>query len=315
MAERPSFVPFVVIALVVVAAGVGLALYLHASARAAHPAPVITVAVGDNVTVNYIGLFGSGPQNGRVFDTSLYGVAKNGASWPKSLEYQPKSAINQYTPLPVHVGPYTPSSGYTIGNRSFIGVVPGFWIGLLGLPGNQTHLVTVPPALGYGQGSPGCELNVPLVQTLPVLENLNRSAFSNRFHGIAPVTGLSFLDPVFHWPIYVLSVNSTSVLIENAASVGDSAAPQGWPVQVVNVSAQANGTGTIQLQNELTPAEAGLLSGVSPAGPPPGCHGAPNGAFIISSVDPVHGTFTENFNAEVTGVTLIFLVTVVDIFP
>ena len=35
----------------------------------------------------------------------------------------------------------------------------------------------------------------------------------------------------------------------------------------------------------------------------------------MSAVDLADGTFTENFNSEVQGETLDFIVTVVDIFP
>jgi hypothetical protein len=311
MPARPSIVPLLVIAALVVVAGAGLGLYVNFALRPAHPAPVLTVAYGNNVTVSYIGLFGSGPQNGRVFDTSLAAVAGNDASWPKSLEYAPRTSLSSYTPLAVHVG-ITPNSGYSLDNKTFIGVVTGFWEGLLGLPGNETHAINVPPTLGYGFSNPACEVQVPLVQSLPVVETMNRSAFSNEFRGTAPVTGLSFLDPVFGWTVYVLSVNATSVTLENAASVGDSGSPSGWEEVVTNVSAPTNGTGSIRIANELSPAEAGLVAGTSTSGGPTGCSGS---KFIVSAVDPIAGTFTEDFNSEVTGETLIFIVSVVDILP
>ncbi len=133
MVDRsPSFALIAILTIVaIVVAGIGAGLlyeFNHPKAPAGPP----TVQVGDNVTVNYIGMFGSGPEQGRVFDTSIKSVAENNATWPKSLQYTPRSASG-YTPLPVHVGPNTPGSGYTVGNVTYGGVVTGFWEGLLGL--------------------------------------------------------------------------------------------------------------------------------------------------------------------------------------
>ncbi len=148
--KKPSPWPAIVLVLIVVAAGItgGALLYYYVDHKSPSSSGV-RVALGDNLTVNYIGIFASGPQQGRVFDTSEYSVALNNASWPKSLQYTSRGGYpTDYTPLGVYVGPNAPSSGYTIGNLTFSAVVPGFWQGLLGLPGNQTHYITVPPGPG-----------------------------------------------------------------------------------------------------------------------------------------------------------------------
>jgi FKBP-type peptidyl-prolyl cis-trans isomerase 2 len=310
--ERPWLV--IVLIVVVIIAGAAAAGYVYYRDRPAGPPNVRTVAVGDNVTVNYIGIFGSGPQQGRVFDTSFYSVATDGASWPKALEYTPRGEAANYTPLPVHVGPTTPSGGYSLGGKSYIGVVTGFWQGLLGLAGNTTRSVTVPANLGYGPTNPACVATYPLVEQFPVVETLTRSGFSTQFPGITPNLGSSFLDPNYRWTVLVLSSNASSVTLENLAQVGDTASPAGWPVEVTAVTSTPNGTGLITVTNELDPSQAGLILGHDFAGTGR-CSSSAGGKFIVTAVNVGAGTYTADFNSEVTGQTLIFRVTVVDIYP
>ena len=299
-----------VVVILVAASAAGGYIYLKSRTVGSHQP--LTVALGDNVTVNYIGVFGSGPEQGKVFDTSEYAVATNPALWPKGLEYTPRGAPANYTPLPVHIGPSTPSGGYSLGGLHFIQVVTGFWQGMIGLPGNQTHTEVVPPALGYGATNPACVATYPLVQYFPVVLTYPRSTFTQDYPGVLPQTGATFEQPHYQWPVLILSTNATSVTIENMAHVGQTANPSGWPVAVTNVSNAENGT--ITVVNQLTPADAGHLLGIDFAGTGP-CQSQSNGKFIVTAVNPATGTYTADFNSEVTGETLLFLVTVVDILP
>jgi hypothetical protein len=315
MEPRTSWIPYAVVAVIVILVGAGIGTFLYYRSAPGHPPSVLTVQLGDNVTVNYVGLFGTGPQVGRVFDTSLYSVAFNDSSWPKSLQYAPRgTTLKAFSPLDVHVGPNTPSSGYSIGNLSFISVVPGFWEGLLGLPGNQSTAINVPQSLGYGPGDPSCYATEPLVQHLPVVVTVSRANFTSTYTGVTPQTGGTFTDPHYGWPDFVLSANQTSVTFENQPSVGTTASPAGWPVEVTAVNSSAGGTGTITMENELTAADAGHVLGTLFTGTAP-CSTGTSSTFIVSSVNLLNGTYTEDFNREVDGQTLIFLVTVVDILP
>lgn len=314
MSDPPSRTALVVFVVLTIAAAGGLAGIAYFHSRAGGGASPQEAQVGGNATVNYIGYFGSGPQSGRVFDTSLYAVAVNNASYPKSLGFHFRGGPSSYTPLGVHVGTGAPSSGFSFGNLTFVGVVTGFWEGLVGVPGNTTRTLFVPPSLGYGPENPSCERTLPLTYTLPVTSTLSSSGFTATYPGESPLTGVTFPDPHYGWNVTVLAANSSFVTVQNLPPVGFVAHPAGWPVLVTAISSTPDGDGAITLVNELTPSESGLLRGndFNSTGP---CSSTAMGKFIVSKVNPVGGTYTEDFNQEVQGQVLIFVVTVIDIFP
>lgn len=313
MAPTPSWTPFIAVVIVAILAGAGLTGYLYFTSRPHGPPSTKTVALGDNVTVNYIGVMGTGAESGKVFDTSLYSVATDSIGYPKTLEFSLRGTAKNYTPLAVHIGSNTPSSGYSLGGLSFIQTVPGFWQGMVGLPGNMTKAVVVPPDLGYGPVNTACVATRPLTFTVPIVETLSLGQFAQRYPGVTAYQGSEFPDPHYKWPVLVLSENSSFATIENLATVGSTSSPGGWTILVTSISPTANGSGTITLTNQLSPANAGLILGHDYLGTGP-CSSQSGGRFIVSAVNVANGTFTENFNQEVQGQTLIFLVTVVDIF-
>jgi hypothetical protein len=303
--EKPSPLLAILLIVIVVAAGItgGVLLYYYVD----HKSPAATglrVAIGDNVTVNYIGVFAGGPQQGRVFDSSEYAVATDNASWPKSLQYSSRGGDpSDYSPLGVYVGPNAPSGGYTIGNLTFGGVVTGFWQGLLGLPGNQTHYITVPPALGYSFVNSSCFLTRNLTTIYPVVVTITPSQFTQIFPKVNATAGIIYSDPLYGWTDVVLSANATSVAYENLPSLGMTVSPQGVPVVVTNITAT-----TITLTSQLEPSQAGLVAGHISGTV------CSSSKFIVSQVNLGAGTYVEDYNPEVNGQTLIFIVSVVDIF-
>jgi hypothetical protein len=308
MAEkRRSFTAVAILAVVVIVVGAIGGGLLYSYNHAGPPAGPQTISLGSNVTVNYIGFFGSGPEQGRVFDTSILSVAVGNASYPKSLQFSFRSP-GGYVPLGVYVGPNAPSNN-TIGNITFGGVVTGFWEGLLGLSVGQTRYITIPPKLGYGLTDTGCLLTEPLTYSIPVYVSVPIASFSKAYPGASPIAGREFSDPTYHWTDLVYSVNASAVVVENLATVGYQTSPQGWPVTVTNISTPANVTqALITISNDLTEANAGLVGGNSTS------QLCSTAQFIVSSVDTTNGTYTENYNREVVGQTLIFQVTAVKIY-
>lgn len=306
MAEpRRSLTGLIVLVVVVlVAAGLGGAfLYEYNHPKAS--APLFTVAQGDNVTVNYIGVLGTGPETGRVFDTSLYSVATNNVTYPKSLEFTYRGNKSAYTPLPVYVGP---SGSYTVDGLTFGTVVTGFWQGLIGLPIGKTQSISVPPDVGYGPVIPACLVTAPLTFTVPVVVSVPVAQFSTNYPGVNTTAGTEFTDPTYGWTDLILATNSTSVVVENLPSVGWSVPKTSWTVTVTNVNAT-----TITLKNQLETTDAGLVLGKSPSTTVCGSN-----RFLVTQVNIANGTFTELYDssspaipAELQGQTLDFEVTIV----
>lgn len=302
MAEpKPSLLlPIVLIVVVIVAASIG-GVYLY---EKNHPKAVgspYTVSIGSNVTVNYIGTLGSGAQAGRVFDTSLYSVAINNITYPKSLSFSYRGSEANYTPLPVAVGPNIPASGYTIGNLTFGAVVTGFWQGLIGMTVGQTRTIVIPPSLGYGSPNPSCFVTQPLTFTTPVLVTVSASDFGTVYPGVNATVGTQFSDPTYGWPDLVLSVNATALVVENLPSIGWAVPGLSWPQVVTAINAT-----TITLTNELSSADAGTVGGTISSGSVCGAT-----KFIVSGVNSTAGTYIEDFNEQVVGQTLDFTVTIV----
>ncbi len=291
-----GFFTFLVV-VVVVAAGVGGGLlYLHNHPKV--PSSPEVVRLGENVTVNYIGVFGSGPEQGKVFDTSIQSVAENNATYPKSLEYSPRNASG-YTPLPVHVGP-TPSAGYNVSGTTFGGVVTGFWKGLLGLAVNQSRSVNVSPTQGYGAINDSCLKTLPLTTKIASVLTMSPKLFSENYTGALAAQGATFTDPTFGWTDTVLSANASAIVVELGAAVGDTAHPYGWTMIVSNVS-----SGHITLTSELTPSSVGQVLGTLP-----NVTVCSESKFVLWSVDLASDSFVANYNSEVVGETLIFYVTI-----
>ncbi len=303
--QQPSRILLVVLVVVLLAAAGAAAAFVYEYNKPKAVSPVLTVAVGDNVTVNYVGEFGSGPQTGRVFDTSIYSVAQNNQSFQKSLEYQSRGPVTAYTPLGVYVGTGAPASGYTLGNLTFNEVVTGFWQGLAGVAGNQSHTIVVPPSLGYGPLNTSCLGTSPLVYTVPVLTFVSVQEFGVLYPSGNATVGQLFPDPTYGWNDSVLAVNATTIAVQALPALGETTHPNGLPFVVSSLNATS-----ITLSSRLTPSDAGLVLGQLSSGSLCG-----KTKFIVSQVDPAAGTFTENFNPEVQGETLDFVVTVVDIFP
>ena len=84
----------------------------------------LKVQKGDLVNVHYIGKF----QGGKIFDTSMRKVAENAGMFNPSRDYKP---------LQLKVG-----AGQ---------VIKGFEDALIGMKVNEEKIVTIPPALAYGE--------------------------------------------------------------------------------------------------------------------------------------------------------------------
>lgn len=302
MPEPEKKFPWVayLVLVILLCAGAGGGLYvLDKTVFKPNPSPSpLIVQEGDNVTVNYIGLFGSGIDQGKVFDTSLQSVAMDNSAWPKALSFSLRSP-GGYVPLQAHVGPQT--------YGSYTSLITGFWTAMVGLQGNQTITTVIPPKDGYGLSNPADIFTYPLVQTMPMVNTYTPSEFGSAFSGISAQTGETFTDPHWGWQDYVFSVNSTAVVVIDQPTVGETIHPLDWPDTILSVNSGSGPNGTITFRNDLTPQSVGAVTGTD-------WQNAGN-TYYLTDVDPTAGTYTLDFNTEVTGNTLIFEITIVDILP
>ncbi len=303
-AGSPSFTFLaILIAIVVIVGGVGAGL-LYEYNHPKLPSVPTTVQVGDNVTVDYIGVLGSGSEEGKVFDTSIQSVAYDNATWPKALEYTLRNSTG-YTPLPVSVGPDVPAAGYNVSGVTYGAVVPGFWEGMLGLAVNQTRWITVTPSLGYGQLKSSCLVTTPLNESLPTVATVAPANLQADFPGATAVAGATFVDASYGWTDVVLSANASAIVVQREPYLGETSRPSGWAMVVTSITSS-----TISLRSELTPASDGTILGTITNGSV--CSST---SFLVWNVSLAAGTFQENFNNEVVGETLLFQVTIRSILP
>jgi FKBP-type peptidyl-prolyl cis-trans isomerase 2 len=283
-----------IVILMVSASSVAILLY---STNQSNTSPSSqTVAVNDEIKVDYIGRLA----DGRVFDTSLYSVASNDALYPKSLSFTMRTQ-SQYSPL-----------DFTVGSGQ---VIKGFDQGVVGMKVGETKVIEVPPDMGYGQLNESKMAIGNLIDVLQVYLTLNYTNFES-YYGTSPQNGTTVLDPLYGWDVNVISTDQTAdqVVVRNMPTIGhqyaiygdpSAAKPTGWYVEVTSIDSAANGgKGEILVHNLLTDADAGYVQGVS---------AALGTTFIVDQVDEAAGTYRVNFNQEVVGVTLYFTVTVVEI--
>ncbi len=278
----------VIILLAISVAGI---YYLNRPVNEAQDIPV--VEEGDTVKVDYVGTF----EDGRVFDTTLYDVAKDNITYPKAVSFEMK-AKGLYAPFSFKVG-----AG---------GTIKGFDQGVRGLHLNQTVTVVIPPDKGYGNLDMSKVKTIPIVQEVPVKEKMGVDAFGKKFSH-SPEVGLTVKDPFWGWNITVMAVSNDMVTYYNMPELHQTITPygnpevrenRGWYCNVISIDSTANnGTGLIKVKNLLTRENINVTGGTDEEGQ----------LFTILDVNEDAGTITLNYNQEVVGKTLIFKLTVVDI--
>ncbi|MDO9096560.1 MAG: FKBP-type peptidyl-prolyl cis-trans isomerase [Candidatus Methanoperedens sp.] len=99
-----------------------------------------TVKTGDKISVDYTGSL----PGGKVFDTSVYSVARENGLYAPEREYKPLKL--------------------TVGKGD---VIPGFDEGVVGMKVGETKTLTIPPEKAYGQSNPMMIQVIPAVEDVP----------------------------------------------------------------------------------------------------------------------------------------------------
>jgi FKBP-type peptidyl-prolyl cis-trans isomerase 2 len=243
------------------------------------------VEQGDQVSVDYIGMF----EDGRVFDTSIEEVATDNALYPKSHSFEDKET---YSPL-----------SYTVGE----GQMSGFDNGVVGMAVNQTRVLTIPPEDGYGFPDESKIKTIPMMQTFPVYEWLSNSTDFSDTYFVEPVVGTTVKSMEYGWNMSVYHVDpiTAEILAKHEPNLNEVIQLwEGWSSKVISIDSSANGgEGLITVKHLLTSEDAGQIYSTDQFG----------AEFRVVNVDTSAKTITLDYNREVVGQTLIFQVTVLSI--
>ncbi len=254
-------------------AGIGI-YWWNTNALATKPVPV--VKEGDKVSVWYYGYIYYGGER-RIFDTNIEKVAKDNITYPKTVSYK--------------WSPHFFLLNFTVGDHTMI---EGFEKGVIGMKKGETKTIIVPPDEGYKFYWSKVK-NYSYEREIPVIENLTLEQFQKRYGAQSPLDNSVYRDRYYGWLSTVLYVNPIAdvVTVMHDARAGETYIPftssPDFKVKVLSIS---NGMIKIRYIIEKTPI---LL---------------PDGGII----DYTNSTgFRINYNQEVAGKTLYFVVTVVDI--
>lgn len=246
------------------------------------------VQSGDLVRVNYIGKL----PNGQVFDTSLYSVATDNTTYPKSLFFGFRGDESKYSTL-----------NFTVGKGDMI---DGFETGVLGMKVGETKTIVIPVEDAYGPANESKITTMNLTETVPIYKEMGVDDFEVYF-GEAPTRNKMYTDPNYGWTVVPTNVDSTTARIQILATDGatyrahaSSTDPSyGWDI-TADVD---NANQTITVHHHLDSSSAMSVKGMDGV----------SGRLYIKSVDEAAGTAVVDRNNQVLGQDLTFIITLVSI--
>ncbi|OGS56882.1 MAG: hypothetical protein A3K60_01650 [Euryarchaeota archaeon RBG_19FT_COMBO_56_21] len=294
----------IMIAAIVLSAAV-IVYVVYSSSQEAKSQTTAQVASGDTVTLNYIGRL----SDGRVFDTSILNVANDDIVYPKSLSFSLRSN-DSYKAFEM-----------TAGNYGAGGTIKGFALGVIGMRVNETKIVEVLPEDGY-QVYSNLLVTKSLVEEIPATETLTAAQFEQEF-GVEGALLLVVPHYFWGWEVmvtdnasglvtfkYLPTVNTTYYPYGNPQTPGN---PQGWPVVVEAFdSAGFSGNGSITIRHMIQAEDVYTIKGTDIDGK----------TFYLWDLDSTNSTFVIHksdssigYNAELSGRTLYFEITIVSVEP
>jgi FKBP-type peptidyl-prolyl cis-trans isomerase 2 len=270
----------VVIVIVLVASSIGAFMFLTGENRAAQK--------GDVVKVDYIGKLA----DGRVFDTSIYSVAADNTTNPKSLSFSFRGNETVYKPYE-----------FILGSQ---GTLTGFSEGIVGMKKGETRTIVIPAGEGYTLNESKL-ITLQLTESVPVQRTMSISDFEDYFSA-TPTGFMLYTDPVYGWNVQVLFVDGANVRLLNDIpsggadykAYGSSSDPsQGWQINATYDSTGDN----IIVHHQLDASSAFAKKGIDYTG----------SEIYVESVDVTNGTAVINHDREVAGKELTFIVTLISI--
>ncbi len=269
-----TIVYVLIVVAVIIAASSGAYAWYNSTFSKTSTEPI--VENGSSVSVLYYGYIYYPGGQPKVFDTNIKSVAQNNVSYPKTLTYTYSGNLSLLN--------------FTVGAGQMI---KGFDQGVIGMYQGETKLIIVPPSEGYPMNWANV-VNISVKHQVSVYQTITISEYKSRT-GVSPVLYAVAHDEVYGWNDQVLAINSNTntVTISNNALANQYYYPYlndtNYQVYVNSISQNQ----TISITVIATPMT--LLPG----------------GGIIESVNST--TISINYNKEVAGQTLYFVVTVVKV--
>ncbi len=247
-----------------------------------------SVKTGDLVRVNYIGML----PNGQVFDTSLYSVAIDNVTYPKSLFFGFRGDQSKYSTL-----------NFTVGQGQMI---DGFETGVLGMKVGETRTIVIPVEDAYGPANESKITTMNLTESVPMYKEMSVDDFEAYF-GETPTSNKLYTDPNHGWQVWTTNVDKKTVRMQNMATDGATyrahASPTdpsyGWNI-TVNID---NTNQMIIVHHDLDSSSAMAVKGMDGV----------SGRLYVKSVDEAAGTAVIDRNNQILGQDLTFTITLVSI--
>jgi len=291
LAAKPLLAAFVAILMVTSTVGAYVVLISDASDQG--------VKAGDRIKVDYIGKFA----DGRVFDTSIWEVASNDSAYPKSLFFALRGNETKYAPLEFTVGQGT--------------MIKGFDLGVRGMVVGETRVINVTVAQGYGEMVADKMRTLQLEEKLPLTTLMDKATFKATY-GEDPASFRSVTDVRLGLPAYVLNFNSQTGKAEVTLQVAVNETYRAYHNEVAsgwNVKVTAIEDGQVTIRHQLDEGDEFNVRGYDRTGlswyDPQKKKTETLRDCYVDSVDEAAGTFVLNYNREVVGHQLTFVVTLV----
>jgi len=207
----------------------------------------------------------------RVFDTNMKKVADDNATYPKTISFK---YPKKFEPL-----------NFTVGSGQMI---EGFDEGVVGMYEGETKLIIVPPEKGYKYDESKVK-EIDRQIRLSVIENMTLDEFENKFNR-TPYEGARYIEPKYGWEVLVADITGPNVKIIREVAAGENYYPyENLTSYYINVEAVDGGIiyAKIYAEKNIMLPDGGIIKDVS------------------------EDKITVDYNMEVAGKTLYFVVTVV----
>ncbi|UCD92143.1 MAG: hypothetical protein JSV43_07945 [Methanobacteriota archaeon] len=294
----------IVVVLVFITAGLGIMLY-QISSEPPHQSPsIVLIDEQDIVEFEYVGLLWD---TQKVFETTMFDAAVDNESYPKAVSFQ-WPYTNVFKPINLTITEGINPNEYV----NFTGMIDGgkaLEDELIGMREGESKSILLDSSEAFGDPDPALIFTLNLTETMDQVQVLTTVEFLERMGEVQIFVNATYSDPIWGWDVRIIKEEyvggERELTIRNLPDEDQIVTPyETFESRVVSVESNVNeGKGEIVLEHLLGPEDVNNLMAKYPGGE----------WFLLVDIDEVAGTFVADFNAEKTGKTLLYEVTIVKV--